>query len=287
MTGSPAIFLPRISGSDMFWSSNAWLPISSRQAHRLALRIGQLDADHAAPGDGRDARRQRRHVAGDVVGKLDHPAGLDAAGRLQLVHGDDRAGADLDDVAADVEVLEHAFEQARVALEPGAVDLRSALLRRRRRAGRASAAGNCRRARGFAARGIAAACSRATARRRSDAAGSATATAGRDLGGAALAAAVVGGLRSSRRGAAILGRGSRLKMPAMPGLLGRLEAEREIAKNEARRAQRGPARRAEPGRRSHRRGSARSRHRRHAPRPGRALRPSRREARRRPMRWSG
>ena len=29
MTGSPAIFLPRISGSDMFWSSNAWLPISS------------------------------------------------------------------------------------------------------------------------------------------------------------------------------------------------------------------------------------------------------------------
>ena len=29
MTGSPAMFLPRISGSDMFWSSNAWLPISS------------------------------------------------------------------------------------------------------------------------------------------------------------------------------------------------------------------------------------------------------------------
>ena len=29
MTGSPAMFLPRISGSAMFWSSNAWLPISS------------------------------------------------------------------------------------------------------------------------------------------------------------------------------------------------------------------------------------------------------------------
>ena len=29
MTGSPAMFLPRISGSDMFWSSNAWLPTSS------------------------------------------------------------------------------------------------------------------------------------------------------------------------------------------------------------------------------------------------------------------
>ena len=32
-------------------------------------------------------------------------------------------GPDLDDVAADVEILEHGFEQARVALEPGAVDL--------------------------------------------------------------------------------------------------------------------------------------------------------------------
>ena len=32
-------------------------------------------------------------------------------------------GTNLDDVAADVEIVEHALEQARVALEPGAVDL--------------------------------------------------------------------------------------------------------------------------------------------------------------------
>ena len=131
MTGSPAIFLPRISGSDMFWSSNAWLPISSDSDDHLALRIGQLDADHASAGDGRDARRQRRHVARDVVGELDDPARLDAARRLQLVHGDHRPGPDLDDVAADVEILEHGFEQARVALEAGAVDLLARLLRRR------------------------------------------------------------------------------------------------------------------------------------------------------------
>ena len=123
MTGSPAIFLPRISGSAMFWSSNAWLPISSDRRHRLALGVGQLDPDHAAARDGRDARRQRRHVAGDVVGELDHAARLDPARRLQLVHRHHRAGADLDDVAADVEILEHGFEQPRVALEPGAVDL--------------------------------------------------------------------------------------------------------------------------------------------------------------------
>ena len=102
------------------------------QADRLALRVGQLDADHASAGDGRDAGRQRRHVAGDVVGKLDDPARLDAARRLQLVHGDDRAGPDLDDLAADVEILEHRFEQPRIALQPGAVDLLLALLGRRR-----------------------------------------------------------------------------------------------------------------------------------------------------------
>ena len=38
MTGSPEIFFPRISGRDMFWSSNAWLPISSlkRQPSRAS-----------------------------------------------------------------------------------------------------------------------------------------------------------------------------------------------------------------------------------------------------------
>ena len=48
------------------------------QDHHLALGVGQLDADHAAAGNGRDARRQRRHVAGDIVGELDDPARLDA-----------------------------------------------------------------------------------------------------------------------------------------------------------------------------------------------------------------
>ena len=75
------------------------------------------------PGNGRDAGGQRAHVAGDVVGQLDHPAGLDPACRFQFVHCHHRSGTNLDDVAADVEILEHAFEQSRVALQPGAIDL--------------------------------------------------------------------------------------------------------------------------------------------------------------------
>jgi Cdc6-like AAA superfamily ATPase len=38
------------------------------QEHRLAPRIGQLDADHIAARHGGDARRHRAHRAGDVVG---------------------------------------------------------------------------------------------------------------------------------------------------------------------------------------------------------------------------
>ena len=118
------MFLPSTIGSCATWSSKAWLAISSEKHDHLALGVGQLDADHAAAGDGRDARRQRRHVAGDVVGELDHPARLDPARRLELVHGDDRAGPDLDDLALDREIVEHGFEQAGVALEAGLVERR-------------------------------------------------------------------------------------------------------------------------------------------------------------------
>ena len=131
MTGSPEIFFPRISGRAMFWSSNAWLPTSSRQAHRLALGVRQLDADNAAAGDGRHARGQGRHVSRDIVGKLDHAARLDPACGLQLVHGDHGTGPDFDDVAADVEVFQYGFQQPGVAFKPRAVDLLLGLLGRR------------------------------------------------------------------------------------------------------------------------------------------------------------
>ena len=39
------------------------------------------------------------------------------ARRLELVHGDDRARADLDDLALHREIVEHAFEQPGIALE--------------------------------------------------------------------------------------------------------------------------------------------------------------------------
>src|SRR4029079_18403066 len=61
----------------------------------------------------------------------DHAAGLDPAGRFELVHGHDGPGTDLDNVAADVEVVENRLEQARITLEPGAVDLLARLLGRR------------------------------------------------------------------------------------------------------------------------------------------------------------
>ena len=130
-TGSPAMFLPRMIGScgDLVLEGRARDQLG--EDHHLALGVGQLDADHRAAGDGGDARRERRHVAGDVVGELDDPARLDAARRLQLVHGDDRAGPDLDDLALDREIVEHRFEQPGVALERRLVE--HDIGRRRRR----------------------------------------------------------------------------------------------------------------------------------------------------------
>jgi hypothetical protein len=102
-----------------------------REGHRFSLRVRKLDADDASSRDGRYAGGQRRHVAGNVVSELDHAARLDAAGGLQLIHGDHGSGTHLDDVAAHVEVLEHGLKQARITLQAGTIDLGSAFFGRR------------------------------------------------------------------------------------------------------------------------------------------------------------
>ena len=50
ITGSPAIFLPRISGSAMFWSSNAWLPISSDKVTASRFGLGSSMPITLRPG---------------------------------------------------------------------------------------------------------------------------------------------------------------------------------------------------------------------------------------------
>ena len=108
------------------------------QEDLLAQLVRELDADDRAAGDGGDAAGERRHRAGDVVGEADDAAGLEAGGGLELVHGDDRAGADRDDLAAHAVVVEHGLEHAgvllqRVAGEVVADDGRGALQQRERR----------------------------------------------------------------------------------------------------------------------------------------------------------
>ena len=83
----------------------------------LALVVRQLDADGVAAGHHRDARRQRAHRAGDVVGEADDARRLDAGRGLELVERDDRAGARVDDLAAHAEVLQHAFQRLRALLD--------------------------------------------------------------------------------------------------------------------------------------------------------------------------
>ena len=87
------------------------------QIDGLALGVGQLDADGVAAGNDGDAGGDRAHRAGDVVGKADDARRFDAGRRLQLVEGDDGAGPDMDDLALDAEILQHAFQQPRILLQ--------------------------------------------------------------------------------------------------------------------------------------------------------------------------
>ena len=69
------------------------------------------------PGHDGDARRDGAHRAGDIVGKADDARRLDAGRGLELVEGDDRPRAHIDDLAPDAEILEHAFERAGILLK--------------------------------------------------------------------------------------------------------------------------------------------------------------------------
>ncbi len=112
------------------------------QHDHLAVGIGQFDAHHGLARNGRDARADRAHIAGDIFGQADDAAGLDAGRRFQFVHGDDRAGANGGDLALHVEIVEHGFEQAGVALQRHLVELGRGVLRAARPADRGWAACN-------------------------------------------------------------------------------------------------------------------------------------------------
>ena len=84
------------------------------QDHLFAGDVRQFNANHRAAGNGRDAGRQRRHGPGDIVGKADHAAGLQAGRGFQFIHCDNWAGADRDDLALHAIVIQHGFQHAGV-----------------------------------------------------------------------------------------------------------------------------------------------------------------------------
>ena len=180
ITGSPPIVLPSAMASLCLRVLEILARQQLAQVDRLAPLVGQLDADRVAALHDRDAGRDRRHRARDVVGEADHARGFDAGRRLEFVERDDRAGAHVDDLALDAEIVEHAFEQPRVLLQRVLGDFRGdRLLRlgehrqRRQFVGAAVEQRQLRFACGAAAglqRAGAAAASAARARRRSSAA---------------------------------------------------------------------------------------------------------------------
>ena len=125
MTGSPPMVLPSAMASLCLESRKIGRGEQFAQIDGLAARVGQFDADGVAARHHGDAGGDRRHRAGDVVGEADHPRGFDARRRLEFVERHHRAGADVDDLAAHAEIVQHAFEQAGVLLQRVLRNLRS------------------------------------------------------------------------------------------------------------------------------------------------------------------
>ncbi len=85
--------------------------------NRFPLGIGKLNANHGTARNGRDTSGERRHVPRNIIGQLDDTACLDAAFWLQLIHGDNRAGANLRDHALHFEIIKDIFKEAGVAFQ--------------------------------------------------------------------------------------------------------------------------------------------------------------------------
>ena len=117
MTGSPPMVLPRQSASLRLRLLEIARGQHFAQIDGLARLVRQFDADGVAAGHDGDAGGDGAHRAGDVVGEPDDAGRLDAGRRLEFVKRDDRAGPDMDDLALDAEILEHAFEQPGILLQ--------------------------------------------------------------------------------------------------------------------------------------------------------------------------
>ena len=117
MTGSPPIFLPSASASLRVGLLEVRRFEQLSEHHDLAPVVGKLDADGVAARHHGDAGGDRAHRTGDVVGKPDHARGFGAGRGLELVQRDHGAGAHIGDLALDAEILEHAFELARILLQ--------------------------------------------------------------------------------------------------------------------------------------------------------------------------
>ena len=137
-TGSPPMSLPSARGS-------AWALSPKALAERISRRrtLSRSSFGSSMPMTERPGMVEQRQASADIERAMSSARpmtrrGLEAGGGLELVHGDDGAGADRDDLAAHAVVVEHGLEHAgvlleRVAREVVADDGRGALQQRERR----------------------------------------------------------------------------------------------------------------------------------------------------------
>ena len=243
MTGSPAIFLPRISGSDMFWSSNAWLPISSDSA-----TISRFGLGSSMPMTLRPGMVATRADSADMLRAMSSASAITRLALMPLAGSSSymvTTGPGRTSTMSPRTLKSSSTVSSRRALRSSparSICWRFPFGRRREQLDRRQLVTVAEREARLRRRGLR---PLAAARRRSAWRGSATATVGRDRAERQRLA------RSSRisvvRGAARVPAARRANKPRKPVRSSSVEAKREIAERQARQARTAAGPQAAPG----------------------------------------
>ena len=80
------------------------------QVDNLAGGVRQLNTDGVGAGNNRNTHRNGAHGAGNIIRQADNSGSFGAGCRFKLIKGDDRAGADADNLAGNAEFLQNLFQ---------------------------------------------------------------------------------------------------------------------------------------------------------------------------------
>ncbi|MND86709.1 hypothetical protein D3C80_786870 [compost metagenome] len=87
------------------------------EINRFAIGIRQFNTDDIATRNDGDASRQCRHRTGNIISKTNDTGRLHTRCRFKFIERNDRAGANMNDLATHAKIFQHAFKKASTAFK--------------------------------------------------------------------------------------------------------------------------------------------------------------------------